>query len=190
MGDTPARGSHLFGAASPPGVPSGAPSPPQRSPASAAARRSLRLGDDGGGRPPPSPSSSARSSHHGSAARRGAESASAAIADLEAKLRIETADKDAALSLRTKAVRDLKATRGELRRAHDELEAIQRSLTLAKLLAHARGRIGKPAQLLRLSASLHAWRLAAAVLEGAVPSHGAGWIGAGAEDDGRLKSDP
>ena len=91
-------------------------------------------------------------------------SVSKATADLEDKLRAQTKEKEQALSLRTRAVRDLRATREELDKCRAELTEAQKSHALARLLAHARSRVGRPAQLLRLLAALRDWREACGVV--------------------------
>jgi hypothetical protein len=78
-------------------------------------------------------------------------------AALEASLRRERAEKEQALSLRTAAVRDLRSCREELRRCQSALHQAERGFALARLLAHARSKVGRPAQLLRLLAALRDW---------------------------------
>jgi len=89
-------------------------------------------------------------------------------------LAAERTDKEQALALRTRAVRDLKACRDALAQANgrlDEtqrllaqangrLDETQRLLALAKLLLHARSRVGRPAALLRMLGALRDWAAA------------------------------
>ena len=90
-------------------------------------------------------------------------------------LAAERSDKEQALALRTRAVRDLKACRDALAQANgrlDEtqrllgvangrLDETQRLLGVAKLLLHARrSRFGRPAQLLRMLGALRDWAAA------------------------------
>jgi hypothetical protein len=89
-------------------------------------------------------------------------------------LAAERTDKEQALALRTRAVRDLKACRDALAQANgrlDEtqrllgvangrLDETQRLLGVAKLLLHARSRFGRPAQLLRMLGALRDWAAA------------------------------
>jgi hypothetical protein len=89
-------------------------------------------------------------------------------------LAAERTDKEQALALRTRAVRDLKACRDALAlangrldetqrllaQANGRLDETQRLLGLAKLLLHARGRVGRPAALLRMLGALRDWAAA------------------------------
>ena len=103
-------------------------------------------------------------------------------------LAAERSDKEQALALRTRAVRDLKACRDALAQANGRLDETQRLLTqangrldetqrllaqangrldetqrllgVAKLLLHARSRFGRPAQLLRMLGALRDWAAA------------------------------
>ena len=75
-------------------------------------------------------------------------------------LAAERTDKEQALALRTRAVRDLKACRDALAQANGRLDETQRLLALAKLLLHARSRVGRPAALLRMLGALRDWAAA------------------------------
>ena len=75
-------------------------------------------------------------------------------------LAAERTDKEQALALRTRAVRDLKACRDALAQANGRLDETQRHLALAKLLLHARSRVGRPAALLRMLGALRDWAAA------------------------------
>jgi hypothetical protein len=75
-------------------------------------------------------------------------------------LAAERTDKEQALALRTRAVRDLKACRDALAQANGRLDETQRLLGLAKLLLHARSRVGRPAALLRMLGALRDWAAA------------------------------
>ena len=89
-------------------------------------------------------------------------------------LAAERSDKEQALALRTRAVRDLKACRDALAKANGRLDETQRLLAqangrldetqrllgVAKLLLHSRSRFGRPAQLLRMLGALRDWAAA------------------------------
>ncbi|KOO26991.1 hypothetical protein Ctob_000872 [Chrysochromulina tobinii] len=115
-------------------------------------------------------------------------------------LAAERTDKEQALALRTRAVRDLKACRDALAQANgrlDEtqrllaqangrLDETQRLLALAKLLLHARSRVGRPAALLRMLAAplrmlgaLRDW--AAATRVAPCPSWLFSWLSSGGD---------
>ena len=93
----------------------------------------------------------------GAARRTEARAEREATAELKAKLKTLMREKEQALTLRTQAVRDLKATKEALRCCEDQLHEAQRHAALGRLLAHARSRIGRPAQQLRLLAALRDW---------------------------------
>lgn len=137
------------------------------------------------------PPSSARSGRRSSVGDDGAAAAAThkavrqATAELQVQLEAQMREKEQALSLRTKAVRDLKTSRDALQRGESKLREVERQAVLARLLAHARSRIGRPAQLLRLLAALRDWWVACRVLadtafvagpgEGASRRVGAAW---------------
>ena len=65
------------------------------------------------------------------------------MSEVERQLRLERADKEQALDLRTRAVRDLKASRDELGKVKGLLARANRHAALARLLLHARSRFGR-----------------------------------------------
>ena len=74
---------------------------------------------------------------------------SKANAAFEQKWRDEVREKEQALALRTRAVKDLKAAREELNKIKAELNESKRSFMMCRLLTHARSKIGRSAQLIR-----------------------------------------
>ena len=87
----------------------------------------------------------------------GASVAADADVGLDAQLATERREKEEALALRTRAVRDLRHRQNELEGMVAQLGEARRTAAVARLLAHARSRIGRPAQMLRLLAALLEW---------------------------------
>ena len=102
---------------------------------------------------------------------------SKANAALEQKWRDEVREKEQALALRTRAVKDLKAAREELNKIKAELNESKRSFMMCRLLTHARSKIGRSAQLIRLLAALRDWRAACERLGGeGAPAEATAWV--------------